>query len=152
MLQLPQKYDPVKNSFTFFGCFCSFECMKTYNLELNDSFTYKRFAYISILAESTFGTKSTIMFAPNKHNLAMFGGTMSIEEFRKNSKPLPSGYTHSCETVVHTECAPVEKNVVASYNPTPVSNEPLKLQRNKPLKNTQNTLEKTMGLFASISK
>ena len=29
----------------------------------------------------------------------------------------------------------------------PVTNEPIKLQRAKPLKNSQNTLEVTMGLF-----
>lgn len=149
-LKLPQSYDDVKDEFVLFGHFCSFECMKTYNLELNDSFIYKRFTFIGMLAEKVMKSKSQINFAPNKFMLKRFGGPLTIEEFRKNAKDIPYGYDDSfmrnnTTATINTS----DSSIVSSYNPVPVSNEPLKLQRSKPLKNKQNTLEMTMGLFAT---
>lgn len=86
-LQIPHKYDEQKDLFTTEGTFCSWECMKSWNLyDKNDSFKNIRFTLIGIMYQKMNNDKKEmIKFAPKKTSLKMFGGNMDIEEFRNNS-------------------------------------------------------------------
>ena len=137
--------------FKCYGNFCSYPCMKTYTLELNDSYKSERFTLISEMNYISTGSTGGCKFAPRREQLKMFGGQMSIEEFRGSSmgtstlKLIPP---MEPVTVIFDkyENFSLKKNN-ESINQENVTNEPIKLQRAKPLTNSQNTLEVTMGLF-----
>ena len=132
------------------GNFCSIPCMKTYNLELNDSFKNVRFMHINSLA-SKIGAETR--FAPRREELKEFGGTLSLKDFQNKCGKKPTLKTTPPMEVVkqniESDHTLVRCDSKPSIQQNEVKNEPIRLQRNKPLKNSQNTLEKTMGIFAS---
>ena len=134
------------------GNFCSFPCMKTYSLELNDSYKNERFTLIGQMFYESTGTWKC-QFAPRREQLKIFGGTLNIENFRKqsNSTPVPKLMPPMEPVTIifdkHENFSLNKKQEDDIVKNTPATNEPIKLQRAKPLKNSQNTLEVTMGLF-----
>lgn len=88
-LGLPIKYK--NNVFEVYGCFCSFECMCAYNFYSNETSnnTWEIYNLINIMAK-TMQYDKYVFPAPPKKCLSMFGGYMSIEEFRnfKNSNKI----------------------------------------------------------------
>ena len=82
-LQLPENY--IKGAFYCIGTFCSFNCMKSYNFDINDNLSEKRNTLINLLYFMTFNKHINIMQAPHWLTLKDFGGPLSIEEFRLNS-------------------------------------------------------------------
>lgn len=86
-LQIPHKYDEKKDEYITEGHFCSWECMKSWNLyDKNDSFKNIRFTLISLMYQRiTNNHTDNINFAPVKTCLKLFGGNMDINEFRKNN-------------------------------------------------------------------
>ena len=134
------------------GQFCSFPCMKTYSLELNDSYKNERFTLIGqMFYESTGNTGC--QFAPRREQLKIFGGNLSIKEFRIKSQdtPIPKLIPPMEHVTIifdkHENFSLNKKQKEELVTNAHVTNEPIKLQRAKPLKNSQNTLEVTMGLF-----
>ena len=87
-LQLPWKYDVNNDTFLVEGFFCSWECMKSYNLQLNDFLKNNRFELIQLMYKKYTGNNDLISFAPKRDQLELFGGSMTIQEFRKNSKSM----------------------------------------------------------------
>jgi hypothetical protein len=98
-----------------------------------------------------------IKSAPNRFALAVFGGTMTLEEFRS--------YGDSCRDVVITmpdemkRYQQIEKpkyvdqlvtrtsdNKINDINNSTAICETMKLKRPKPLKRDENNLEKMMGI------
>lgn len=74
-----------KDKFYLFGCFCSFNCMMAYNLDLNDYKIWDRQANIyqmknKIDIENIY----TIQPAPPRQTLKIFGGPLDIENFRES--------------------------------------------------------------------
>ena len=97
--------------------------------------------------------KTGCQFAPRRGQLRIFGGNLRIEEFRKMSQdtPVPQ-LVPPMEPVTiifdkHENFSLHRKHEDEPVRHVPATNEPIKLQRAKPLKNSQNTLEVTMGLF-----
>ena len=127
--------------------------MKTYNLDMNDSFVHKRNTLISALhRELTGSTDHRICFAPPKRMLSIFGGNMDIHTFRSSFSQTPHmELVNPIEAQIPARDMNVDEKPSYDYKSAPVSNEPIKLKRSKPLKNSQNTLENTMGLFRSDS-
>jgi hypothetical protein len=85
---LPTKYDQLRKRFTFVGVFCSWNCTKSYNFDRNDHLKYERSQLITLLVQQMYGITAaiTIKQAPSRQCLKMFGGYMTIDEFRdKNS-------------------------------------------------------------------
>tara|TARA_B100001996_G_C18630953_1_gene581743 strand:+ start:628 stop:1110 length:483 start_codon:yes stop_codon:yes gene_type:complete len=80
MLHLPINFDKESQVYEVFGNFCSIECMKSYNAHSNHSNKNIRFSLITQMYDLY--TKN-INIAPPKESLSYFGGSMSIEEFRK---------------------------------------------------------------------
>ena len=74
-----------KDTFYLFGCFCSFNCMMSYNLDLNDYKIWDRQANIYQMKNRIDPyNKITIHPAPPRQTLKMFGGPLSIKEYRES--------------------------------------------------------------------
>ena len=76
-------YTESTNHFDCYGTFCSFQCVSAYNFSIN-SRSYKVWdinTLINMLA-SRYGILENIKPAPSRYVLQMFGGNMTIEEFR----------------------------------------------------------------------
>lgn len=93
---IPDKYHNGK--FYVFGCFCSFNCAGAYNLNLNDDRVWERYALMKQLYyminrnEIISISDIEINIAGPKELLEKYGGIMTIEEYRKNSKILGREY------------------------------------------------------------
>jgi len=75
----------TKDNFYLFGCFCSFNCMMAYNVDLNDYKIWDRQANIYQLKNRLDPTnKITIHPAPPRQTLNIFGGPLDIREFRES--------------------------------------------------------------------
>ena len=81
---LPMKYDPLRKRFTFIGIFCSWNCSKSYNLNMSDHKRYERNGLIGLLMKELYGIEASLRLkpAPPRETLKMFGGYLEIEEFR----------------------------------------------------------------------
>ena len=77
-------FDFIYGKYQSFGYFCSFSCMKAYNLKENDTFVTKRLALINQLLRECNDKDITHNIAPPRECLKIFGGTMSIDDFRGN--------------------------------------------------------------------
>lgn len=81
---MPTKYDERLDKFSLTGIFCSWGCVKAYSFDMNDYRKHIRSGIITILIKKTYGTvyAVTIKPAPPRQCLKMFGGYLSIDEFR----------------------------------------------------------------------
>lgn len=84
---MPIRYDSVHNNFTFFGTFCSLECVSAYNFSINmgSDRAWEVQSWIQIMARN-YGIMDPIRPAPSRYTLQMFEGNLTIEEFRKVHK------------------------------------------------------------------
>lgn len=96
---LPTAYDARRRAYTFVGCFCSWSCVKGHNLEVNGGKYVHREICMHIArlmvhtADSvdTGGMDVSARAAPVRTSLEMFGGPLSLEQFRKGSAaPAPA--------------------------------------------------------------
>lgn len=151
---LPVKY--VHERFQVTGCFCSMECAAAWNFASRESpdEVHERYALINLLS-SCAGYGKVVRPAPDRCALAMFGGHMSIDEFRRFSSsnkammcscnPMMS-LTQQVEEISESELRseykfiPLDKDRVNKYQ------EKIRLRRTKPLINYKNTLDCTMNL------
>lgn len=93
---LPEKYS--ENNFYVSGCFCSFNCAGAYNLSLADNKVWDRYSLLKLMYYMINKNKINsiadidINIAGPKELLDKYGGPMTIEEYRKNSKILGREY------------------------------------------------------------
>jgi len=93
---LPEKYSD--NNFYVSGCFCSFNCAGAYNLSLNDDKIWNRYSLLKLMYYMINKNKINsisdveINIAGPKELLNKYGGPMTIDEYRKNSKILGREY------------------------------------------------------------
>ena len=85
-LNMPYNYNKYKNEYTTYGKFCSWECMKGYCMNENDYNKNHRLTLISMMYYDVNKYNRLIVPAPPRQCLKMFGGDMTIEEFRKNNE------------------------------------------------------------------
>ena len=160
-LRLPFKYDSRTKKFETMGHFCSWGCMKAFNIDrYGDNKAGLIGANILLLRQKMYGPGhlGPIASAPNRFALSVFGGTMTIEEFRSYgdscrdtviSLPDEIKRFQSVEKPKYVESIPVIKednNKIYDIINSTVSGETLKLKRPKPLKRDENNLEKTLGI------
>jgi hypothetical protein len=158
-LCLPYKHDPLRNKFYTMGNFCSWGCMKAYNMTYNRVRAGIIACNMVLMYKHMYGHVDPIRCAPNRYALKEFGGKMSIEEFRSavSSRVLvhmPDQVHVSHEVVTKNEIKStqdcdtrVSKIQEISFSTT--NNETLKIKRPKPLKRDGNNLEKTLGITRS---
>jgi len=100
---LPYRYDKMRNIYKCRGVFCSWQCTKAYNIdtithvgrgEVNTNIALLAYRlwtkYLKDKDEPSVDglrdyTRFCIKTAPNKNVLKVFGGTQTIEEYRKGS-------------------------------------------------------------------
>lgn len=120
------------NVFHTRGQFCSWECMKAFNVK-NETYTTCRIAdLITLYRKRVYDRIEPIVSAPDRYTLEAFGGTMTIEEFR-------SGMTKawiSLPNEIYTHQTVYQK---------PVDGE-LVLRRTKPLKRDKNSIKDALGI------
>jgi len=105
---------------------------------------------ISLMRKRIYNKMTSVKPAPNRYRLNVFGGDLTIEEFRKNQ-------SIDVEEQQQINTKPLVKNIVPVIsnikkmdeikNASSINNNTLKLKRTKPLKRNHNNLESALGLI-----
>lgn len=146
VMGLPTRYNKHSDTFDVYGTFCSFQCAKAYNFADAGSNQCARMSLISLMRQKTTGDYSPVICAPPRQSLSMFGGPMTIDEFRRCKD--------KCQ-VTMVPVVPVEYIVEKQTNfkfkkqdsqdtaKPEIKSSSLPVKSNK----TQNPLEKVLGIF-----
>ena len=160
---LPINYDYKLDRFYTRGNFCSWECMKAYAIDMNTSHSGEIQSFLALMRMKAFGRYERLCAAPKRTALKIFGGTMTIEEFRScYGKPPPpvvfpndkqliqvvngTVAVDSVETAAPVSTATSNSRKLKAIEDTQVKAETLKLKRNKPLERSKSKLESTLGI------
>ena len=152
-IPLPCRY--VNGKFYVKNVYCSWNCLKAANLAMVDSNKYHRSSLIQLMYYKMHNVQNNIKPAPPREALKVFGGTLSIDDFRSSSELCLQAIFPPLENINPS----VEKSVNFSwvkqsdanknfelFRPDSVPNNSVRI-KNKANKN--GTLEATMGLFTS---
>jgi hypothetical protein len=163
MLHLPFKYDDRKKVYDTVGNFCSWECMKAYAMDnYSSNMSGIICTNLTLMKKQAVGKLTPTSAAPNRLALKVFGGTLTIDEFRNTMKcktvivELPTQRYIPNNVIIYNKSSEFKKELTHEelndkfndiQNSTGV-NEPLKLKRTKPLKRDEagNNLEKSLGI------
>ena len=80
---LPINYD--NNVFHTIGNFCSIECLSRYAVDNMNDDIYEILPLINLYNNKIYNTNKKVKLAPNKLLLNIFGGNMTIEDYRNNN-------------------------------------------------------------------
>lgn len=150
-LMLPEYYSD--GIFYCTGNFCSFNCKKAYNIDLNDTNVWKRESLINLEYYLTYGRHKDIIPAPSWLTLKEYGGPLNIYEFRKLFDTNSSEFILLQPPLISRQMQ-IEESYKKSNSTGPINkldklfdNGPMySLKRSKPVETSQLNLEKTMGL------
>jgi len=81
---LTTRYDDKRDRFYVKGNFCSWNCVKAYNHDKKDNKMPYRAMCTALLVKKLHGRMQDIKSAPPRETLKVFGGNLSIQEFRSN--------------------------------------------------------------------
>jgi hypothetical protein len=104
-----------------------------------------------IMRRNMFGKFKSVRRAPGRFRLAMFGGDLTIEEFRKHTdkdtgipnQVSPTGMLGESKILV----AVVRDNEkINQINSSTANNDSLRMRREKPKKNEMNNIEGLLGI------
>jgi len=154
---LPEYYK--KDKFYVNGCFCTFNCTASYNFSKCDDDIWERYSLLNLMYKKIYNTKFIkINLAPPREILKIFGGYMSIDEFRENAHKNDKTFTVINPPLISI-IPKIEENISNSYKTGAKGNislvnenilnktqNSLKLKRNKPVTNPNNTLQSFMDL------
>ena len=152
---LPYHYKREK--FYVKGVYCSFNCATSHNFSLNDDDMHERYSLLNLMYKKLYNRNFVkINLSPPRESLKIFGGYLSIEEFRENSlennrlfnlvcPPLISIIPKIEETVNYNKLNS-NMNINVNENILSKTHSMLKLKRAKPVTNPNNTLQSFMDL------
>ena len=146
-VNLPEQY--FEETFYCIGHFCSYNCAKAYNIDLNDSFIWKRENLLNLMYYLTYNEIKIISSAPSWLILKDFGGCMDIQNFRKNFETNTNDYLLLHPPLISRQLQIEEsytKNSSVHINKIDKIFDNYSLKRNKPIETSQINLETTMGL------
>jgi hypothetical protein len=128
-----------KNTYYLFGCFCSFNCMMAYNIDINDYKIWNRQTNIYQMKNKLDPeNKLIIKPAPPRQTLKLFGGPLTIEEYRESFFVINRQFRYYLPTMISITGIIEEENQNTSINNdikiNKHSNQP-QLRRKKPLPN-----------------
>lgn len=150
----------VKNKFYVEGCFCSFNCSAAYNFDKAYPDKWERYSLLHLLYKKIYDTHfERILLAPPKETLSVFGGHMSITEYRKNLITNEKSFKIINPPIISI-IPKIEENVtmkiVNNNKFIPVNqilvdkaSESLRLRRDKPITENNRTLYSYMNLKAT---
>ena len=157
VVRLPYKYE--HNKFSMLGHFCSWECVKSYNIHENKIKFGEIQQFITLFRKRKYGRIMPLKCAPSRYVLKRYGGDISDDEYRSHVSELPpvvsmpdtDNYLHKVvirkdNDYVETERSKKEK-LDRIKNTTSIS-ESLNLRRSAPVKLKQNNLMDCLGLIA----
>lgn len=159
-IHLPIKYDDRRNIFTTIGNFCSWACAKAYANDMGTSRSGEIQSILAMMRLRAFGKYVPLWPAPKRQALKCFGGTMTIEEFRKFGglveppqlhypfeKIVVAGAAASAETSTTGIIeAPNQAGRMAAIENATAQTDTLKLRRTKPLARSTSQLENALGI------
>jgi hypothetical protein len=155
---LPENY--FDGTFYCIGNFCSYNCAKAYNIDINDSNIWKRESLINLMYYLTYNSFKQIHPAPSWLILKEFGGFMLIADFRKNFETNNSEYILLYPPLISRQMQ-IEESYKKVNSSGPINkidkmlNHDYLLKRNKPIEtssffmkknNDTSNLQKIMGL------
>ncbi len=86
-ISLPTNYDSHRNRWTFYGIFCGPSCAKSFSADsMHGGDMGLKAAWLTKCLKQVYKLEPPFRCAPPRQCLKMFGGTMTISQFRKNSK------------------------------------------------------------------
>lgn len=141
---LPEKY--YDETFYVQGCFCSFNCAHAYNLDLNDHRVWERYSllnYLKMKITSDDKAKSIIP-APPRQGLRMFGGPLTIEEYRNKFQRINLEFYYMLPPMIPVigVLEEIPKELVPAN--IKMNSQNLKLKRSKPLPSFNSNLLQLM--------
>lgn len=160
-IQFPIRYDDRLNKFKVVGQFCSWQCVKGYN---RDYFTNVRNSVhdvnIRYYRKKLTGNTVSVTAAPPRAFLKAFGGTMTIDDFRKSSCSVSEATLWSDNlipidmTKFSKSAEPkitIDENRQVDFKDATCKNDSFRLRRPKPLAHGgKNGLERALGLNSLI--
>lgn len=153
---IPIKYSLSENKFHVYGCFCSLECSAAYNMNGKESMDeiWERYNLINLLSRRI-GYKQLIKPAPCRLALKIFGGHLSVNEFRSfcattkilniNFPPMMT-MTQQIEEINDSDINSEYKYIPIDTDRINKYKEKIKIKRSKPLTDFKNTLDHAMNL------
>jgi len=162
-IHLPVRYDDKLNRFTTLGNFCSWQCAKSYALDMNSSKSGEIQSFLAMMRLRAFGKFVPLWPAPKRQFLACFGGTLSIEEFRsygglveppqlyfpveKQLHPVYNDSKSESSVGVHMAASGAQNTTrLMAIENSNGQQETLKLKRAKPLARAASKLESSLGI------
>tara|TARA_A100001015_G_C14975879_1_gene707229 strand:- start:128 stop:1276 length:1149 start_codon:yes stop_codon:yes gene_type:complete len=158
-VSIPEKI--FDKTYHVFGCFCSFNCAYSYNININDYKIWERLSMLKSLYNKMYKDDKDILPAPPRKALSMFGGHLSIDEFRNNNIFHKNEYLYLIPPMVSIipmiEENNIDSDIKGQNKFVPINSMKNlrlaeKLKRNKPVNNTKYSLVKTMGLKKKTKK
>ena len=131
-----------KNIFNLFGCFCSFNCMMAYNIDINDYKIWDRQSNIYQMKNKIDPeNKISIHPAPPRQTLEMFGGPLDINKYRETFFIVNKEYRYFFPPMISLIGLIEEDNVnLTNYTNINKQSNKVMLKRNKTLINKNNKL------------
>lgn len=162
-IHLPTRYDDKRDRFETKGNFCSWQCAKAWALDQNSARSGEIQMILMMMRRRAIGRYEPLWPAPKREALKIFGGTMTIEEFRsygglveppiihwpdqKRHVPIVGGATAVTETVDAPAAAPTkDRGRLKAIQNSTSSSDTLKLKRMKPLARAESKLENVLGI------
>lgn len=161
-IHLPVRYDEKRNVFTTQGNFCSWACAKAYALDMGTSRAGEIQMILAMMRLRAYGKYVPLFPAPKRQALRIFGGTMTIEEFRSYGgqvEPPPVyfpdekqlhqkiGFSNEPEKPVEGTSGPSNsRGKLVAIEMATAQTETLKLKRDKPLERSKSKLENVLGI------
>lgn len=150
-IPLPTRYK--NNKFHVYGCFCSFSCCVSYALRERNT---KSMGLINYLQRRLIGKSEKIVRSPPKESLNIFGGPLTIQEFREASQQLINYKLVKpplVPIVFQFEKSQLQRIIVEANNSENTSTHDinteessLRLKRSKPLPSYNTKINKLMKL------
>lgn len=147
---MPTGHDVVHDTFTVFGTFCSLQCATAYNFATHQGSdrVWEIHSWIQLLARKM-GIPTPVRPAPSKYLLQLFGGNLSIEEFREAHKTTNRTYILNLPPLINimtqSECVNTSFMNGQSYDFEKMQGR-TKLVRNRALIDYTKTLEGKMNV------
>lgn len=137
-INLPDKY--YNDVFYCFGNFCSFNCAKSFNNNLNDEKVSKRNSLLNYKYKLTCKKCIEIKPAPSWKVLTDYGGILDINEFRKNFVDKIIDYHYLKPPII------TFNSQINIDNKMETKKNTFTLKRSKPINTSKYSLKTSMGL------